>query len=57
MFGLVGWVLPKANKIRNEFERKYVKDEFYFDGRNVHIKVAPNVYAYLESYNVSHQNG
>jgi lipopolysaccharide export system permease protein len=57
MFLLVGWVLPKANKIRNEFEQKYVKDEFYFDGRNVHIKIAPNVYAYLESYNVLSKTG
>ncbi len=57
MFGLVGWLLPKANKIRNQFERTYVKDEFYFSNRNVHIKVAPNTYAYLESYNVTTQTG
>ncbi len=57
MFLLVGWVLPKANKIRNAFEQQYVKDEFYFDGRNVHIKVAPQVYAYLESYNVTTKTG
>lgn len=57
MFGLVGWILPKANKIRNQFEQKYVKDEFYFSGRNVHIKVAPNTYAYLESYNITTQTG
>lgn len=57
MFVLVGWVLPKANKVRNSFEQTYVKDEFYFDGRNVHIKVAPNVYAYLESYNVMTKTG
>lgn len=57
MFLLVGWVLPKANKIRNSFEQTYVKDEFYYDGRNVHIKVAPNVYAYLESYNVTTKTG
>lgn len=57
MFGLVGWVLPKANRIRNAFEQKYVKDEFYYDGRNVHIKVAPHVYAYLESYNVTSKTG
>lgn len=57
MFGLVGWVLPKANRIRNAFEQKYVKDEFYYDGRNVHIKVAPHVYAYLESYSVASKTG
>ncbi len=54
-FYLVGWVLPKANKTKNEFAIKYLKDEFYFGGRNVHITIAPDVYAYMESYNnISH---
>ncbi|TDB64109.1 LptF/LptG family permease [Arundinibacter roseus] len=57
MFLLVGWILPKANKIRNSFEQTYIKDEFYYDGRNVHIKIAPEVYAYLESYNVTTKTG
>ncbi|GAB3174721.1 LptF/LptG family permease [Telluribacter humicola] len=56
-FYLVGWVLPKANKVRNAFEQQYVKDEFFYDGRNVHIKIAPEVYAYLESYNVATKTG
>lgn len=53
----VGWILPKANKIRNSFEKTYVRQEFYFGSRNVHITIAPNVYAYLESYNISTQTG
>ncbi len=53
----VGWVLPLANKIRNNFEKTYVKNEFYFSGRNVHITIAPDVYAYLESYNTSTKTG
>jgi len=53
----VGWILPKANKIRNDFEKKYVKQEFYFSGRNVHITIAPDVYAYLESYNTGTKTG
>lgn len=53
----VGWILPKANKIRNAFEKKYVKSEFYYGNRNVHITIAPDVYAYLESYNLSSQTG
>jgi len=53
----VGWILPKANKVRNSFEKTYVKQEFYFGSRNVHITIAPNVYAYLESYNISSQTG
>ena len=53
----VGWVLPKANKIRNSFEKTYVKDQFYFSGHNVHITIAPDVYAYLESYNTATKTG
>jgi lipopolysaccharide export system permease protein len=53
LFYLGGWLIPDANKVRVEFERKYLKNEFFFSDRNVHIKVAPEVYAYLESYNNS----
>ncbi|MEO6282140.1 MAG: LptF/LptG family permease [Dyadobacter sp.] len=53
----VGWVLPKANKIRNNFEKTYVRQEFYFSGHNVHITIAPDVYAYLESYNTATKTG
>lgn len=56
-FVQVGWILPLANKIRNGFEKTYVKNEFYFSGRNVHITIADDVYAYLESYNTSSQTG
>ncbi|UYZ57510.1 LptF/LptG family permease [Hymenobacter latericus] len=53
-FGLIGWVIPLANKPRVAFERKYVKNPYRFQGRNVHIKIGPQHYAYLESYdNVS----
>ncbi|PWJ57192.1 lipopolysaccharide export system permease protein [Dyadobacter jejuensis] len=56
-FVQVGWILPMANKVRNGFEKTYVKSEFYFSGRNVHITIAPDVYAYLESYNNSTKTG
>jgi lipopolysaccharide export system permease protein len=56
-FVQVGWILPKANKIRNTFEKIYVKKEFTFSGRNVHITIAPDVYAYLESYNNATKTG
>ncbi|WP_128543191.1 LptF/LptG family permease [Larkinella soli] len=48
---LVGWVVPKANRTRIAFELKYTKDPYTYSGRNIHLKVGPNVYAYLESYN------
>lgn len=50
IYYLVGWVIPLTNSTRIEFERKYVKQPYYFEGRNVHLRIAPNTYAYLESY-------
>lgn len=50
-FYAVGWVLPKANTVKNQFAITYLKDQFYYSGRNVHLTIAPNVYAYMESYN------
>ncbi|MVM28714.1 LptF/LptG family permease [Spirosoma sp. HMF4905] len=48
---MVNYVIPKANKTRIAFEIKYINDSFTYSGRNVHLKIAPNTYAYLESYN------
>ncbi len=55
VFFLINWTVPNANKVRNNFENNYVRDKFYFNERNVHMKVAPRTYVYLESYdNISH---
>lgn len=53
----VGWILPKANKVRVAFELKYIENEYYFTGRDIHLKIAPDVYAYLQSYNVASLTG
>lgn len=50
VFFLINWVIPDANKVRLHFENTYTKDKFYFSERNVHIKVAPQTYAYIESF-------
>ncbi len=50
-FGMTGWIIPKANKTRVAFEVEYLKKQYYFDQRNVHIKVAPNTFVYLQNYN------
>jgi lipopolysaccharide export system permease protein len=50
-FVLTGWIIPNSNKKRLAFEVQYLKTKFYFDKRNLHIQVAPNVYLYLQSYN------
>lgn len=50
-FFLIGWIIPESNKVRIEFENQYIKEKFYFNQRNVHIKISANTYAYMESYN------
>ncbi len=50
-FFLIGWVIPKANKGRVDFENRYFEGEYFYEGRNVHLKIAPETYVYLESYN------
>ncbi|WP_242927626.1 LptF/LptG family permease [Pontibacter vulgaris] len=51
IFGLIGWVIPNANKESVAFQVKYVKNPFTYDSRNIHIKISPDTYVYLESYN------
>ncbi len=49
-FFMVGWFIPNANKTRLAFENKYINNVYYFSGRDIHLKIAPEIYAYLESY-------
>lgn len=46
-----GWVIPNSNKARVAFEVQYVKKPFYYNEKNIHIKVAPESYLYMEHYN------
>lgn len=50
-FWLNGWVIPNANKDRIAFEIKYVKSFNTYDETDIHIKVAPELYAYMQRYN------
>mgnify|MGYP000561809050 CR=1 FL=1 len=56
-FGMIGWVVPNANKIRVPFEHEYINGTYFFDKRDVHIKISPDVYAYIESYDNSSNTG
>ena len=57
IFGLIGWVLPVGNKARVSFERTYIKLPYRFQGRNVHIKIGPRSYVYMESYDSGNNIG
>lgn len=56
-FLMIGWVVPNANKIRVPFEHRYINGTYFFDKRDVHIKIAPEVYAYIESYDNNTNTG
>jgi lipopolysaccharide export system permease protein len=47
----IAWVIPKANTTRLAFEFTYLKNPYYFDGRNIHLKTTPDTYVFMESYN------
>jgi lipopolysaccharide export system permease protein len=51
IFALIGWVIPNSNKESVAFQVKYVKSPFTYDSRNIHLKIAPDTYVYMESYN------
>ncbi|MFC2126161.1 LptF/LptG family permease [Bacteroidota bacterium] len=50
-FVLTGWVIPNSNKDRLVFEMQYFENTYYFTDRDIHMKVAPESYLYMESYN------
>ena len=56
-FVLNGWIIPDSNKSRLEFEVQHIKNKYYYDKRNIHIQVAPDIYLYLQSYNNNSNTG
>ena len=54
---LIGYTIPDANKKRINFELRYIKNPFHFDGHNTHIKISPSSYFYIQSYNNELQEG
>jgi len=50
-FYLTGWVIPNSNKDRLAFEIQYFESPYHFTDRDIHMKVAPESYLYMESYN------
>lgn len=50
-FYLNAYVIPDANKYRIAFEIEYTQKPFYNNDRNIHIKVGPNDYIYMDRYN------
>jgi len=56
-FGINGWVMPHANERRVNFDNAYFKKPFFFDDRNIHVRVDEGLYAYMQSYNNNNLTG
>jgi lipopolysaccharide export system permease protein len=50
-FVLNGWVIPKSNKTRLDFELTYFKNRPYYDRSNIHMQIEPNVFMFIQNYN------
>ncbi|PIB36069.1 permease [Reichenbachiella sp. 5M10] len=50
-FYVNGWMIPNSNKYRIAFEVEYLKKPFYFNERDIHFKIGPEEYLYLQRYN------
>ncbi|MEX0882185.1 MAG: LptF/LptG family permease, partial [Cyclobacteriaceae bacterium] len=56
-FFLNGWVLPVATAGVSEFKVEYLDKQQNLNQQNIHIKVAPEVYAYIQRYYTSANTG
>ena len=56
-FGLIGWIIPPGTRHIVDFENVVVNEPFHFNDRNVHLKIGPRSYAYLENYDNTHDTG
>lgn len=48
--GLNLYVIPRANRVRVEFESKYIKHHNDFKHRNIHYQISPGEFVYVESF-------
>ncbi len=49
-FILNGWVIPNANEYRISFENNYLRKPSFSSSRNVHMKIGPDTYLYVENF-------
>lgn len=57
VFVMIGWVLPKTNKRKVDFEIQYINSKYDYKLRNTHLKLDKTHFAYIEKYNSSYDIG
>lgn len=56
-FYLNAYIVPKATRERVEFEYDYLRKKHVMEDRNIHKKVAPGTFIYMNSYNQLENEG
>ena len=56
-FYLGNFLIPKTNIKRREFKDRYMENLDHDKERNIHLKIGPQTYIYLENYNSSTNTG
>ncbi len=56
-FYLGNFLIPKTNQVRRVFKNNYMENLTRDKSRNMHLQIAPNTYAFVESYNSKLQTG
>ena len=51
------FLIPKTNEIRRKFKDEYMERLSASAGRNVHVQMDKNEFAYVETYNIARQYG
>jgi len=54
---LILYVIPESNKIRLDFDAKYIHTSFSNREENIHRQILPGVFVYMDSYNVKSKVG
>ncbi len=56
-FFLNGWIIPKSNQERLDFEMQYFKKNNQHSRSNIHMQIEPNVYLFIQNFNNSTNTG
>lgn len=51
-FYLANFLIPVTNKIKNDFEAQYLRNQFHKTKYNIHVQNSPGEILYVESFNV-----
>ena len=51
------FIIPVTDSNRVEFKKQYIRNKVYNHDRNIHFQIEPNVFVFVNSYNIGRQEG